>query len=194
MTGNAQMALCLLLIGCSAGTGIPPDTDTDGGQDLGRALLIGVPTLAPCTKDMIQKIYAIPANLALGQSTSIELETFDEAIEGKPRFSFTINEVASAAAQAELAPHFPCADGAATCQQVTCLGVTHQQLPDPNLGYRSAEVRVSVTVADQTCTDSEEISVDCMEARRCNGEIVPCVATGTQVCLPCPEDGLVATP
>jgi hypothetical protein len=125
----------------------------------------------PCEQRRIRKIYAIPGTLLLIQSTNIEVETFDDAVEGETKVAFMIRQDGGSEAQATLAPAAQCESGSAACYTVTCVGVGASTEIDEDTGFVSADVRVAVTVDDDECRDESEIWIQCLapsDEQTCN--------------------------
>jgi hypothetical protein len=136
----------------------------DGGA--GSAKITTELELKQCDTDRIRKIYAIPANVLTGSSTSIQVETWPGTVVGTPTFSFaSLEDDDTAHGTLSSAP--ACALGSDACQDFTCdsLGLTPGVDPITNLPTSS--VWIEVTLEDEDCYDVERVWVDCLQASVC---------------------------
>jgi hypothetical protein len=116
-----------------------------------------------CEQSRIRKIYAIPGSLLLIQSTSVEVETFDEIVEGQPQVTFTIRDDKRSQGRASVSPLEDCAAGSTACYGITCVGTGDSTKIDEDTGFVSAGVRVAVSVTDDECRDESELWIQCLE-------------------------------
>jgi cysteine-rich repeat protein len=130
-------------------------------------------TVRECEDDRIKDIYAIPANVLVGETTLIGAEIYPEAAVGTPKFKWTLRNEVDDTGEAGLtdAPG-ECKDGAASCNRLTCLGLGTNPQTDERTGLPIGGVFVSVQYEDDECFDTEEVWVYCVQASVCGDRVV----------------------
>jgi cysteine-rich repeat protein len=118
-----------------------------------------------CSNDRIKKIYAIPANVFIGSSTTVQVETYPGAVMGTPTWSFATKNDATNTGHASLSPAASC-EGEA-CIEVNCTDVGSIPGTDPLTGLPSADVAIVVTLEDDECFDTEDVWVSCVDDTVC---------------------------
>ncbi len=124
-----------------------------------------------CADDRIKKIFAIPSNLMLGESTTVEVETFAAAVQGTPTISFSVRNDEGKTGQGSLAAG-TCAATSAGCQAFTCTGLGQTPGVDARTGLPASGVYVSVKYEDSDCFDTEEVLVTCLQGSTCGDGLV----------------------
>lgn len=119
-----------------------------------------------CTDDRIKQLYAIPSNLLLGESTTVQVETFTAAVQGTPTLTFSVRNDTGKTGQGSLAAG-TCATGSAGCQAFTCTGLGQTPGVDARTGLPASGVYVSVKYEDADCFDTEEVLVTCLQGSVC---------------------------
>ncbi len=130
-------------------------------------------TVRECEDDRIKDIYAIPANVLVGETTLIGAEIYPEAAVGTPKFKWTLRNEVDDTGEAGLtdAPG-ECREGAASCNRLTCLGLGINPQTDERTGLPIGGVFVSVQYEDDECFDTEEVWVYCVQASVCGDRVV----------------------
>lgn len=136
----------------------------DGGA--GSAKITTELELKQCDTDRIRKIYAIPANVLTGASTSIQVETWPGTVVGSPTFSFaSLEDDDTAHGTLSSAP--ACAAGSDACQDFSCDSLGLNPGVDPITNLPTSSVWIEVTLEDEDCYDVERVWVDCLQASVC---------------------------
>jgi cysteine-rich repeat protein len=149
--------------------GTNPNTD-------GNAIIKPKFVTRACLADRIQKVFAIPSNLLLGESTLAEVELNAANVVGTPTFQWAVKS-APATAQGTLAAG-TCSPTSQSCQTFTCTGVGSSPTVDPSTGLPTAGVYVTVMVEDSECFDTEEVWVECAQKSVCGDN----TKEGTEEC------------
>lgn len=135
-------------------------------SDDGAAVVIPTFDKRACSADRIKKVYAIPANVLTGESTTVEAEVHAGAVVGTPAFSWSVRNDATNTGVGTLATA-TCAAGSSACQAFTCTGLGASPVVDTRTGLPSAGVFVSLKFEDDDCFDTEEVWVQCVQASQC---------------------------
>lgn len=120
-----------------------------------------------CADDRIKKIFAIPSNLLITESTVVQAEINTAAAVGAPKYSWKLRNDATHTGQGTLVASTACAATSASCQQFTCTGLGATPAVDPRTGLPTAGVFVTLTYEDDNCFDTEEVWVDCIQSSIC---------------------------
>lgn len=177
---HASTMCAAALIACSA----PQAFESDDSPGTGRAVVTVEPQIRPCAVARISAVSAIPAQLVLGQSAHVQLAVARDALKGIVFYSFGLAESQGDSALGTLVRDEDCDLESAACARFTCTGVGASVVADPHTGLRSAGIHLTATVEDQQCSDTASVLIECVEARRCGGQIVSC-SQSVEGCEPC---------
>lgn len=137
------------------------DQTSDDGQVKVRASF----EVRECAEDRIVKLYAIPSNLELGDSTTIEVETANEV--GTASYSWEVVQDATHTADGDLSATAACSPNSASCIDFACTALGAAQAINPDTGLPTDGVWIEVTVEDDECFDRERVWVECEQASVC---------------------------
>lgn len=132
----------------------------DGGA--GSARITTEFTLNECSADRIRKIWAIPANLLEGETTSVEVEAWPGSLIETANPAVWSFEVVSGGT---LAAGSSCTGDA--CNDFVCGAVPVGSPINPETSLPTNVVVVEVTVEDDECYDTETVFVECAQASVC---------------------------
>jgi hypothetical protein len=147
-------------------------TNDAGG---GSALVSAEFEMKGCAVDRIKKIWAIPANLLEGESTSVEVESWGNLVETANPATWSF-EVVSGTGSDAVSTGAGCTGEA--CSDFTCGDVSALAPVDPSTGLPTQQITVKVTVEDDDCYDSELVYIDCAQSSVCGDG----VADGVEEC------------
>ncbi len=119
-----------------------------------------------CSADRIKTIYAIPANILLGESSVIEAELHDAAVVGTPTLSWSVRNDETHTGQANLSDA-ECKASSDGCRRLTCSGLGSNPGFDTRTSLPSAGLFVTLKYEDDNCFDTEEVWVHCLEGSKC---------------------------
>jgi hypothetical protein len=132
----------------------------DGGA--GSARVTADFELKECNVDRIRKIWAIPANLLEGESTTVEVEAWPGSLvtlANPAVWSFQVLSGGTVAAGGSC-------EGDA-CNDFTCGAVPVGSPINPETSLPTNVVTVEVRVEDDDCYDTETVFVECAQASVC---------------------------
>lgn len=123
-----------------------------------------------CSVDRISTVEADPGALSLGESTTIAVDAYPEAVIGTPDITFSLSNHTAHPGEGTLSVSPFCAS--LGCVQVTCTGVGGSPVVDPASSLPSGILVVAVTLEDDECFHTEAIEITCLASSVCGDLLV----------------------